>query len=135
MVHRVASPVCSPSRRVVLAMGSLSVLALCACGGASSSTAKTPDDESTSIGAGPAMPDNAPPDNPLLDCGDGTCSRCGNGICTQGMYCNESARGGPACNWLPECPESPDCSCIEKVLGSRCECEEQDGAAHVRCKK
>jgi hypothetical protein len=81
------------------------------------------------------MPDNAPSDSPLLDCADGTCARCGDGICTRGMYCNESAGGGPACNWAPECPESPTCSCFERSFGSSVECEDRDGTAHVTFKK
>jgi hypothetical protein len=34
------------------------------------------------------------------NCDDGTCSKCGSGICPAGWYCDEKASGGGACSWL-----------------------------------
>src|SRR5262245_31432126 len=33
-------------------------------------------------------------------CDDGTCTQCGDAQCPIGWYCDESAKGGPACGWL-----------------------------------
>lgn len=72
--------------------------------------------------------------SPLLDCGNGTCQRCGSGICPEGSYCDESASGGPACSWIPECVDTIGCDCLLRVLGSHCECDERDGGAYVSCR-
>jgi hypothetical protein len=60
-------------------------------------------------------------------CDDGTCSKCGSGICPAGWYCDEKASGGGACSWLTECAEKPTCACITRVLGSTCKCREDNG--------
>jgi len=36
-------------------------------------------------------------------CADGTCFACGAGYCPTGFYCDESAKGGASCSWLPSC--------------------------------
>jgi hypothetical protein len=66
-------------------------------------------------------------------CDDGTCSPCGDAVCPNGWYCDESAPGGPACGWLPECAQKAGCGCIKKALAG-CACEEKSGAAHLTCK-
>jgi len=67
-------------------------------------------------------------------CDDGTCSRCGAGLCPSGWYCDESASGGPACGWLPECARKSSCGCLTTKLGAACKCSEQSGGLHLTCK-
>jgi hypothetical protein len=67
-------------------------------------------------------------------CDDGTCSPCGTGMCPTGWYCDESASGGPACSWLPQCAQKSSCACLTNTLGSACKCSEQTGGLHVTCK-
>ena len=67
------------------------------------------------------------------NCEDGTCSKCGSGICPAGWYCDEKASGGGACSWLTECADKPTCSCITRVLGSACKCREESGGLKVAC--
>lgn len=76
----------------------------------------------SSAAAGPAKP----------SCDDGTCSPCGDALCPTGWYCDESAPGGPACGWLPECPSKATCACVKRAFDG-CSCEDQAGAAHVSC--
>jgi hypothetical protein len=66
-------------------------------------------------------------------CDDGTCSKCGNGICPTGWYCDEKASGGGACSWLTECAEKPTCGCVTRVLGASCKCREESGGLKVAC--
>lgn len=75
------------------------------------------------VAAGPAGP----------DCSDGTCIVCGSGICPAGFFCDESASGGAACSWLPDCAAAPSCGCVKNVLGSACACEERGGGVFVSC--
>jgi hypothetical protein len=79
-------------------------------------------DGESSASAEPAKP----------SCDDGTCSPCGDALCPSGWYCDESAPGGPACGWLPECASKASCSCVKRAF-SGCSCEDQAGSAHVRC--
>jgi hypothetical protein len=65
-------------------------------------------------------------------CDDGTCTLCGDAQCPIGWYCDESAKGGPACGWLPECARKPTCACVKKAFAN-CSCEERDGSPHVTC--
>jgi hypothetical protein len=67
-------------------------------------------------------------------CDDGTCSPCGNALCPSGWYCDESAPGGPACGWLPECAQKPGCACVKRAFAG-CSCEDKSGAAHLACKQ
>jgi hypothetical protein len=55
-------------------------------------------------------------------------------MCPQGWYCDESAKDGAACSWLPECGKKLDCACVGKALGSGCACSEAQGGLHVKCK-
>lgn len=66
-------------------------------------------------------------------CDDGTCFPCGDGICPAGWYCQDDAKNGAACSWLPDCAERGECGCITRVLGSGCACEQREGGAHVKC--
>jgi hypothetical protein len=63
-------------------------------------------------------------------CDDGTCSRCGDGICPSGWYCDEKAG---ACSWLTECADKATCGCVTRVLGAACKCREEDGGLKVTC--
>jgi len=65
-------------------------------------------------------------------CDDGTCTPCGDALCPRGWYCDESAPGGAACGWLPECAEKASCSCVKKAFKG-CTCEEESGSAHLTC--
>src|SRR5690242_14672431 len=111
---------------------------LVACG------AGTPPAESANASANPrsahaaprAAPEtsddtaSAPPAPKRASCDDGTCSPCGGAICPNGWYCDESAQGGPACGWLPECAKTAGCACVKKAFAG-CACEEKNGAAHL----
>jgi hypothetical protein len=63
-------------------------------------------------------------------CDDGTCTLCGDAQCPTGWYCDESAKGGPACGWLPECAKKPTCACVKKVFPGGC--EERNGGLYVK---
>lgn len=83
--------------------------------------ASTDDSEATA---------SAAPKDP---CADGSCFSCGKSMCLPGWYCDEGAKGGAACSWLPECATSPSCKCITKVLGAACSCKDDGGGPHVTC--
>ncbi len=68
-----------------------------------------------------------------VNCDDGTCSKCGSGICPAGWYCDEKASGGGACSWLTECADKPSCACVTRVLGASCTCREEGGGLKVAC--
>jgi hypothetical protein len=63
-------------------------------------------------------------------CDDGTCTPCGDAQCPLGWYCDESAKGGPSCGWLPECAKKPTCACVKKVYSGSC--EERAGGVFVK---
>jgi hypothetical protein len=65
-------------------------------------------------------------------CADGSCFRCGSGICPAGFYCDESTPGGAGCSWLPACGSKSTCACLERTLEG-CTCTEKSGAAFVTC--
>jgi hypothetical protein len=71
-------------------------------------------------------------DSETAPCDDGTCTPCGSALCPSGWYCDESAKGGPACGWLPECAQKPTCGCVKRAFGG-CSCEDEGGAAHLTC--
>jgi len=75
----------------------------------------------------------SPEKSQAATCDDGTCSKCGSGICLAGWYCDEKASGGGACSWLSECAEKPSCGCVTRVLGASCKCREEDGGLKVAC--
>ena len=117
----------------------LAVLFVTSCGGgaAGESPTKTAHDESRSEAESPSdeasAESEAPPPKPKAACDDGTCSPCGSGMCPTGWYCDESAAGGAACGWLPDCAKKSSCGCLTAKLGSSCKCSEQSGGLHVSC--
>lgn len=124
------------SRFGLVALGLLS-----ACGSGTSAGKPAEHGEAENGAASEDSGDEAPADEdedapsapPAAACSDGTCTPCGDGLCPNGWYCDESAKGGPACSWLPECAKKPGCACVEHALSS-CSCEERDGGQHVSCK-
>jgi len=104
-----------------------SLVATVACGGAAPparSHTRAQDETSGS---------EAADQGPSLPCDDGTCSACGRGFCPTGYYCDEKAKGGAACSWLPECADRATCGCVTAALGSSCACEERGGGVYVTC--
>ena len=106
------------------------LLVIVGCGGSAVPAKSVPADTSDSEDVSRVDADTPP----VLDCGNGTCQRCGPGICPEGSYCDESAGGGPACSWMPQCVDADGCDCLIQVLGSRCECEQRDGGTYVKCR-
>jgi len=111
---------------------SLAALLCLSCGG--SQTAKPgasgePGNPSTSRGSEQDEPQ-------LPSCDDGSCFRCGEGICPKGFYC-ESNGGVTGCQWSTACAKAPTCACLQPMLKAdpRCSCELRDGAAFVTCSK
>jgi hypothetical protein len=94
-----------------------------------SSASHDGDNDSSADEPGDAETESAPVD----PCADGTCFSCGKSLCLTGWYCDETAKGGAACSWQPECAKSPSCRCLIKVLGEGCSCKEDGGAPHVSC--
>jgi hypothetical protein len=84
------------------------------------------EDDAPSDSAASSESSNGP------NCDDGTCSKCGSGICPVGWYCDERAGSG-ACSWLAECADKPTCGCVTRVLGSSCKCREESGGLKVAC--
>jgi hypothetical protein len=72
----------------------------------------------------------------LPSCDDGSCFRCGDGICPTGFYC-ESNGGVTGCQWSPACARTPTCRCLESSIKAdpRCGCEDRNGVAFVTCSK
>jgi hypothetical protein len=97
-------------------------LGLVGCGGAPQPVPSEPQPPE-------AAPESAVSE-PTADCSDGTCFQCGAGLCPSGFYCDEGARGGAACSWLPGCA---GCACLRDKLSPQCPCEERSGNAFVRC--
>jgi hypothetical protein len=89
--------------------------------------------DSARQGRAPASDEEPEPAAPARAlCEDGTCTPCGDAVCPSGWYCDESARGGPACGWLPECAQKASCGCVKKAFAG-CSCADEHGAAHVSC--
>lgn len=93
----------------------------------SSASPEAPEENDESTAAAPD------PEPVRPSCSDGTCFECGSGLCPQGAYCDSGAPGGPACAWIQECPGSPSCSCLGKVLGASCTCDDGAGGPTVSC--
>lgn len=105
---------------------------LASCGGAASGAGPTAAGGTSAAEGHEGGNDGARgaegPSGPTLpSCDDGTCFRCGEGICPKGFFCDEKAAGGAACSWLPECAEAPSCGCVTKVIGDSCACAEKSG--------
>jgi hypothetical protein len=105
-----------------------------ACGAPSQESKSAADKESEpstdNLGT---YPDSGETEEVDIGCDDGTCFTCGDGLCPKGAYCDQDAQGGGACAWLSECPASPSCACLTKVLGATCNCDESDGGPLVSC--
>ena len=97
---------------------------------ADSSAPSGSEAESADTESGEASTEEAPA--PKASCDDGTCSACGDALCPSGWYCDQSAPGGAACGWLPECAKKPGCACVKKAF-SGCSCEDSGGIAHLSC--
>lgn len=85
--------------------------------------------------SGSEAPEAEPEEKPqpaAKRCADGTCFACGAGYCPTGFYCDESAKGGASCSWLPSCAGKSGCGCLGRALAS-CKCEDSQGGPHVRC--
>lgn len=137
--------------RLFLCCLALVLLPQCGGGAASSDTAKSAADATKgSADASDAASDTAKTDSDETEessssssaasekakgpsCDDGTCSKCGSGICPAGWYCDEKASGGGACSWLAECAEKPTCGCVTRVFGASCKCREEGGGLKVAC--
>lgn len=106
--------------------------AVSADGADSSSSSASRDEDAESAGpeSDEASADEAPA--PKASCEDGTCAPCGDALCPSGWYCDESAPGGAACGWLPECAKKPGCACVKKVFAG-CSCEDGGGIPHLSC--
>ena len=67
------------------------------------------------------------------DCSDGSCFRCGKGICLPGFFCDESTLNAN-CQSLYKCARVASCGCIQEALGANCTCAEREGGFYVKCK-
>lgn len=99
-------------------------------GADSSSDQRQGDVESAGTESDPGDADEAPAQK--ANCDDGTCAPCGEALCPSGWYCDESAPGGAACGWLPECAKKPGCACVKKAFAG-CSCDDGGGIAHLSC--
>ncbi len=131
------------SSALLVAFGLLGSLSA-ACGGSEASAGPPTQSAHDAARTNPTRHDTAPSDEASSEpapeeapkagpCDDGTCSSCGDGLCPNGWYCDESAAGGPACGWLPQCAQKASCGCLTGKLGASCKCSEQAGGLHVTC--
>lgn len=122
---------------VTLLLLSLPLVAgVCACGGSTPGKAKSSDDgknfeEDGPVGGSENSSFASPA--PAEPCEDGSCVHCGEGMCPNGFYCDESAEGGAACSWLPECASTPTCQCVTQAIGKKCSCTERSDVAFLSC--
>lgn len=68
-------------------------------------------------------------------CEETGCFSCGEGTCPRGSYCDESNAERSACAWLGDCGSVPDCTCLTRILGPSCSCEDGAGTPRIRCSK
>ena len=122
------NPSIEASLAVILGLLSCSLLA--ACGG-SRQSAKPSD--SGRAEQGDADDEESSPASSRPECDDGTCFACGEAACLTGMYCDTTARGGPSCFSLPECPQV-SCGCVLGVLGEGCSCDDGSDGPSVTCR-
>lgn len=131
----------STHARNLFVISLIASLSFAACGGGSTpepATAESSDGEerrasSDSDGDEPSSSTSDSDEAPVAKrpaCDDGTCTLCGEAQCPTGWYCDESAKGGPACGWLPECAKKPTCSCVKKAFPGGC--EERNGGLYVK---
>ena len=132
----------STHARNLFAIALMASLAFAACGGGSTPEAVSPDSsdaderrrssdsESDESSSSSHEDSDEAPVAKKADCDDGTCTPCGEAQCPIGWYCDESAKGGPACGWLPECAKKPTCACVKKAFPGGC--EERNGGLYVK---
>jgi hypothetical protein len=130
--------------RTLFAIGLIVSLGWQACGGSSpeaatadhtdgddkSATREQDDSSSAESGSGDDEGEGTVAAARRPACDDGTCTPCGDAQCPLGWYCDESAKGGPACGWLPECAKKPTCACVKRVFSGSC--EERGGGLYVK---
>lgn len=128
------------SVKLGLADAILLALVAVACGGGQSGAASPDDAEQNGENSDRRSGRSEEPggseqgeEQSQASCEDGSCFRCGEGICPKGFYCDKNAKGGPACGWLPACAEEPSCSCLKQSLGASCNCDEEGGGLSVDC--
>ncbi|MCA9644256.1 MAG: hypothetical protein H6718_32325 [Polyangiaceae bacterium] len=121
--------------RLLVGVAGLGLALQWGCGGGTPAANHPGDGESGAVGSdGPSSAGGrAVGDDPSDPCADGSCVTCGEGVCPEGYFCNESAAGGAGCGWLAECAEAATCACVQPALGSGCECNERGGFAVVSC--
>jgi len=126
--------------RTLLVFGLFAVASWTACGGsspepstadsASDDTRESKSEERDEESSGASEDGETTPVAKRPACDDGTCTVCGDSQCPAGWYCDESAKGGPACGWLPECAKKPTCACLKRVFSGGC--EERSGGLFVK---
>jgi hypothetical protein len=104
-----------------------------ACGGQNPSAA-TPAATEPALAPATAADEAATPDAPTpaakpQACNDATCAPCGETLCPNGFYCDETLG---ACSWVPECAGALSCECLEKRVGA-CSCEARGNGIYVSC--
>ena len=127
--------------RDLVAMTSVGCAVGLGCGGGAPEPASARSSDTEAEGPASGSPDEGSPSasDPgeaavakRAACDDGSCTPCGDSQCPSGWYCDESAKGGPACGWLPECANKLSCGCLGKTFSS-CQCEEKSGGVHLSC--
>ncbi len=101
-----------------------------ACGG-SASVPKSPEPKAEQV-AEPHESTERSDSDTSADCSDATCFKCGQALCLQGFYCDESASVAN-CQWLAKCGKAGGCGCIQAALGASCTCTERNGGTFVKC--
>jgi hypothetical protein len=115
----------------------LGVLGACAGGSESTPGANSAEESSSDSDEEGATEEDSSSASPEAEaklpvCSDEGCLPCGKSLCPAGFYCDETAPQGPACSWLPECPEA-ECACLKRTLPSSCSCEATGPGATVKC--
>jgi len=125
--------------RDLVAMTSVGCAVGLGCGGGAPEPASARSSDTEAEGPASGSPDEGSPSasDPgeaavakRAACDDGSCTPCGDSQCPAGWYCDESAKGGPACGWLPECAKKPTCACVERAFSASC--EERNGGLYVK---
>lgn len=112
-------------------VGTLFLTLACGGGTQASANASAPSSEEVGEGADPDVDAHHGGTGEARrdPCASGTCTPCGEALCLSGFYCEEAVS---ACGWVPDCAESPSCSCLEKYLEG-CRCDERGGGVYVSC--
>ena len=127
------------ARRAALLLGGLSpgILGLAALGcpaesvpaanSPAASAAEERDPERSRASEKAPQPD-LEPERP---CTNEECVPCGEGLCPEGFFCDES---GPSsgCGWLPDCTSDRSCRCLERRLPG-CKCRQENEGTYLKC--